>query len=586
MPQGYHSAPMTAVTTAGIEARMPGPLGAAWRTALARWDAARSSTRLWQRDAGLWTGGSEARWLGWLVPGAGCDPAELAALSRQVVARGVRSVVLIGMGGSSLGAEVVARALRRPGAPELIVLDTTDPDEIRGVDDTLDLARSLFIVASKSGTTLESVSLEEYFWSRLVADPARAASFVAITDPGNSLEARARERGYRLFHGVPEVGGRFSALSPFGLVPAAAVGGDVESVLRSARGAATRARPEVAAAESPGIALGPLLATLAQAGHDKLTLFPPPEIDLLGPWLEQLIAESTGKAGKGILPIAGEERLELAAYRRDRALVHWDSASGAAGDDQSAAAAEAAVVPVVRLPPAGAADLGGEIFRWELATAVAGSLLGIDPFDQPDVDAAKIAARRLVAASREGLVEPRGERLLDAREWRWYGASPALRARPARVVTPVSDHQGSGAPAEILRAHLGSLGPGDFFALLGYLPRGGAVESELRRARQAVAARRRVATSLGFGPRYLHSTGQYFKGGPDRGVYLFVTRLLADDLPIPGQDIGFGALQRAQALGDIEVLIERGRRVLHVELQEDVELGVERLRSLFETVLS
>jgi transaldolase/glucose-6-phosphate isomerase len=475
----------------------------------------------------------------------------------------------MGMGGSSLGAEVVVRAVRRPGAAELIVLDTTDPDEIRDVEGGLDLARTLFIVASKSGTTIESVSLEEYFWCRLAADPSRASSFVAITDPGTSLAAKARERGYRLFRGVPDVGGRFSALSPFGLVPAAAVGGDAGALLRSAREAASRCGPEVPAAENPGVVLGLLLATLARDGHDKLTLFPPLEVELLGPWLEQLIAESTGKQGMGILPVAGEERQESTAYGRDRALVEW-----AAPPDRVTAGA-AVVIPAVHLPPAGATDLGGEIFRWELATAVAGLRLGLDPFDQPDVDAAKVAARRLVAAARDGSIEPRGDRLHTAREWRWYGASPALRPAPAPGIEP----------SAILRAHLASLAGGDFFALLAYLPRGGAIESALRRARLAVAAGRRVATTLGFGPRYLHSTGQYFKGGPNRGVYLFVTRRVEDDLAIPGQEIGFGALQRAQALGDIEVLMERGRRVLHVDIEEDVEPAVERLRALLESAL-
>jgi transaldolase/glucose-6-phosphate isomerase len=557
------------MTTAGeIEARLPAALRDAWRGALERWDAERGGTRLWSRDASLWTGGDEASWLGWLEPGAGCDLGALTAFSAAVAGRQTRSVVLIGMGGSSLGAEVVARAVRRPGAPELVVLDTTDPDEIGSVEATLDPARTLFIVASKSGTTIESVSLEEYFWRRLAGEAARAESFVAITDPGTPLAARARERGYRLFEGVLEIGGRFSALSPFGLVPAAAVGGDVESVLRSARGVAGRSGPEVAAARNPGVALGVLLATLALDGRDKLTFFPPPEIDLLGPWLEQLIAESTGKAGKGILPIAGEENLGASAYGRDRALVRWGATPGEDGEAESPA-------PEMRLAAAGPGDLGGEIFRWELATAVAGAVLGLHPFDQPDVDAAKVAARRRVAAAREGSAPPRGRALLADREWRWTGASPALGA-----------NGGSAAdPAAILRAHLGSLGAGDFFALLAYLPRGGGLEASLRRMRAAVAARRRVATTMGFGPRYLHSTGQYFKGGPDRGVYLFVTRLIDDDLPIPGQQIGFGALQRAQALGDIEVLIERGRRVLHVDLQEDVEGGVERLRSLVETAL-
>jgi hypothetical protein len=277
-------------------------------------------------------------------------------------------------------------------------------------------------------------------------------------------------------------------------------------------------------------------------------------------------------------------RTALAAYGRDRALVAWGAAAGV----EPGAPDWTVDVPELRLPPSDAGDLGVEIFQWELATAVAGSLLGLHPFDQPDVDAAKVAARRLVVAAHDGSIEPRGDRLHASPDWRWYGSSPALRSAGARGVESPGQEPGEIAPGqqpgELLRAHLGSLARGDFFALLAYLPRGGAIEAELRRARLAVAARRRVATTLGFGPRYLHSTGQYFKGGPNRGVYLFVTRQVEDDLAIPGQELGFGALQRAQALGDIEVLIERGRRVLHVDLARDVERGVARLQALFESV--
>jgi transaldolase/glucose-6-phosphate isomerase len=564
-------------TTSALAARLPERVAAAYRSALERWDAARGTERLWRRDSGLWTGADEERWLGWLEPGAGCDRAALEAFASDVAARGVRSVVLLGMGGSSLGAELIVRAVRRPGAPELHVLDTTDPDEIRAVDAGLDLARTMFIVASKSGTTIEPISLEEYFWLRLADGlvAAREKSFVAITDPGTPLEARARERGYRLFSGVPTIGGRFSALSPFGLVPAAAVGGDLEPLLRSAREAAARSRAATRAVESPGTVLGILIATLALAGHDLLTVFPPAEIDLLGPWLEQLIAESTGKQGKGMLPIAGEDRLEDAAYGRGRALVEW-AGSKPHGWEGVSVDAEVARAPLIRLPSAGPSDVGSEIFRWELATAVAGSLLGLHPFDQPDVEAAKVVARRLVAAAHEGMIEPRGKRLHASAQWSWFGGGPGLRLTKETTATP----------ADILRAHLDSMRDGDFFALLAYLPRTAAVESALQRSRIAIARRRRAATTLGFGPRYLHSTGQYMKGGPDRGVYLFVTRHVDDDLPIPGQEIGFGALQRSQALGDIEVLLERGRSVLHVEITDEIEPGLARLGATFEQALS
>jgi len=549
----------------------PGPdLAGAVDDELERWRSQGRVRRLWARDASLWTRGDEAAWLGWLdvlahwrEPGA-FEPLERAA----ALGRESEHVVVLGMGGSSLCPDVLARTFgRQPGFGALRVLDSTVPAQIEALERELDLARSLFVVSSKSGGTIEPNSFKAYFWDRMEATVGAgeaARRFVAVTDPGTALDERAAAEGFALVaHGVPSIGGRFSALSAFGLLPAAAMGLDVRDLLARTRPMVEACAASVPPARSPGVALGVLLGVAARQGRDKLTLATSPGLAALGAWIEQLIAESTGKQGQGIVPVDGEPLGEPARYGADRVFVQLRLAHEDA-DDARLEALEAAGHPVVRIVLHDVRDLGQEFFRWEIATAVAGAVLELNPFDQPDVEAAKVAARQLMADSeREGAL-PEATPLGEEAGLRWYG-DPELA--------------GAGDLAATLRRHLGRLGAGDYFAINAYLAMEPAVDEPLQALRVRVRDRHGVATTLGYGPRFLHSTGQLHKGGPDRGVFLQITAEDAGTLPVPGEAWPFGLLKDAQALGDFQVLLERGRRALHVRLGADVAAGLEQLRA-------
>ncbi len=541
--------------------------------------------RLWRRDPDVWTGGHEARWLGWLdLPHAEVPADALRRFTDGVRADGLTDVLLLGMGGSSLGAEVVGHVLGgAEGAPALHVLDTTDPAQIARTASRIDLPRTLCIVSSKSGTTLEPALLAAHFQDcmRQAVGPARAGShFVAITDPGSALEEMAAAEGFRqVWSGRPDVGGRFSVLSSFGLVPAATCGLDVSAFLAPAREMAEGCGPDVPAGRNPGVRLGLLLGLAAAAGRDKTTLVLSPSIRVLGGWLEQLLAESTGKAGRGLIPIVDEEPGPPAAYGPDRLFVQL-RVDGDADPGQDAALEGLAEAghPVVALSVPGPEALAGEFFRWELATAACGAVLGVNPFDQPDVEAAKVATRTLTAAWEEGGGFP--------------DEPPAARsdgvALFADAGTAARLGASTGGPATLealVSAHLASAGPGDYVALLAYADRSRANAAALHGIRQRVRGARRVATSVGFGPRYLHSTGQVFKGGPETGVFVLLTTDDAvADLPVPGRSCTFGAVKMAQALGDLEVLAARGRRVIRLHLEGGAGAGLERVASLFERV--
>ncbi len=484
------------------------------------------------------------------------------------------------MGGSSLGAEVIGRVLGASWeAPGLHVLDTTDPAQIERTASRLDLSRTLCIVSSKSGTTLEPALLAEYFLDRMrqAVGPARAGShFVAITDPGSTLEERAGAEGFRqVWSGRPDVGGRFSVLSNFGLVPAAACGLDVSAFLAPARRMAERCGPAVPAAANPGVRLGLLLGVAAAAGRDKTTLVLSPSMGALGGWLEQLLAESTGKAGRGLIPVVDEELGPPSAYGTDRLFVQVRVEDDPdPGQDTALAVLADAGHPVVTLRVPRREALAGEFFRWELATAVCGAVLGVNPFDQPDVEASKAATRTLTAAW-EAAGELPGERPAAQSDGiaLFADAGNAARLRAA-----------AGGPATLARlvsAHVASAGPGDYLALLAYLDRSEAHRSVLQGIRGRVRDARRVATSVGFGPRYLHSTGQAFKGGPATGVFLLLTADdAAVDRPVPRRPYTFGAIKMAQALGDLEVLAARRRRVVRLHLEGGAAAGLERVASL------
>jgi transaldolase/glucose-6-phosphate isomerase len=565
------------------------PLRAAVGAAIAALASKDAVSRLWARDASLWTGGDEGRWLGWLD----CIDEGLARLpsyesiAAEVRAAGFTHALLLGMGGSSLGPEVLRRTFGvRPGHPNLLVLDSTDPAQVLARERDVDLARTLVLVASKSGTTLEPDLFMRYFFDRVravVGERAAGSRFIAITDPGSKLEHTARELGFRGVElGNLGVGGRYSVLSVFGLVPAAVMGLDVGRLLESARSMVESCRADGAAAEeNPGLALGAALGALAGRGRDKVTIAASPGIGDLAAWLEQLLAESTGKRGRGLIPIAGEPLGPPTAYGEDRVFVQLRlrTAPDPAADEALAALAGAGQ-PVIRLDVPEPYGLGAEFFRWEMATAIAGSVLGIHPFDQPDVEASKVATRRLTTAFESSGALP--SEVPIAR-----GEGLEVHCDPAHFAL-LSERLGAEpiTPAVLLDAHLDQLGRGDYFALLAYAPMEEASEAELGRIRVAVRNARGVATCLGFGPRYLHSTGQVYKGGPPSGVFLQVTAADSTDVPVPGLGLTFGVVKAAQARGDFAVLAERGRRALRVHLPGDLGAGLKALRRAIEDALA
>ena len=558
----------------------PPDLSRALEAAAADWEREGNTARLWARDASLWTGADEARWMGWLdAPrAAAADLDDIESFARQVAARGVADVLLLGMGGSSLCPEVFAVTFGpQDGFPRLRVLDSTDPAQVARLERAIDLDRALFVVASKSGSTLEPNVFEAHFHARVaerIGAGRAGGRFVAITDPGSSLEKTAAHEGFlRTFAGVPEIGGRFSALSNFGLVPAALMGLDVRQVLDRAGRMAAACGADRAVADNPGVALGLALAVATREGRDKLTIVASDAVADLGAWLEQLIAESTGKDGRAIIPVDGERLAAPEVYGDDRLFAYLRLAVAAdPATDQAVTALERAGQPVVRITLDDAYDLAAEFFRWEIATAVAGSLIGIDPFNQPDVEASKVATRRLTDAVEQTGALPAEAPVLEDGGLRFFTdeANASALAGAAASMTA----------RDLLAAHLGRLGRGDYFALLAYVDMTGEHAAPLQAIRHAVRDRAGHATCLGFGPRFLHSTGQAYKGGPDTGVFLQVTCDDVKDLPVPGHRYSFGTVKAAQARGDFEVLTERGRRALRVHLGPDVAGGLRTLEAI------
>ncbi len=488
------------------------------------------------------------------------------------------------MGGSSLGPEVLAETFgSRPGHPRLLVLDSTDPDQIGRVEAQIDPARTLFIVASKSGSTLEPDMLHRYFFAlvaKAVGEERAGAQFVAITDPGSRLEATAREQGFRrIFLGDPEIGGRYSVLSNFGMVPAAVIGLDLAGFMASAETMTRSCGPSAPPAANPGVELGLVLGAAAKAGRDKLTILASHGLSDVGAWLEQLIAESTGKHGLGIIPLAGEPVGEPGVYGGDRifAYLRIDGRDDPALD-AAVRALEEAGHPVVRIVLASRDTLGQEFVRWEVATAIAGAVIGINPFDQPDVEASKIKTRALTDAyEASGAITPE---------------TPVLRAEGLSLFADPANaaalEKAAGPPAlgAWLSAHFARAGEGDYIGLLAYLDRDPAHARALDALRARLRDHTRCATVVGFGPRFLHSTGQAYKGGPNSGVFLQITADPVHDQPIPGRKASFGVVEAAQACGDLEVLAERGRRLLRVHLGDDIEGGLERLSILIGRALT
>jgi transaldolase / glucose-6-phosphate isomerase len=566
---------------------LPEPVAAAVKESLAEWHAHGKVRKLWAQDASLWTGRDEGQWLGWL----GITNDQLAHIDRLSGIRdaarsaGFSHVLLLGMGGSSLGPEVIKTTFGAiNGFPELHVLDSTDPAQVKAFENKVDLKNTLFIVSSKSGSTLEPNVFKQYFFDRIehLLSPKEAGShFLAITDPGSKMQQIAERDGFRrVFLGWPNIGGRYSVLSDFGLVPAAVMGVDVAKFLDRTEEMVCACMPSVPVAENPAVVLGIILGVAARDfGRDKLTFVTSPGIFNLGAWLEQLVAESTGKDGKGLIPIDREAVGQPERYGRDRVFVYLRLSSGPdAAQDASVDELERAGHPVVRIAVDDPYDLGEEFFRWEFATAVAGSILGIHPFNQPDVEASKIATRKLTDEYQKSGTLPQETPIFTGDGIELYTDETNGAALKKAL---------SGTPTLVgyLQAHVNRINEGDYFALLAYIEMNEAHERMLQAVRQGVRDTKRVATCLEFGPRFLHSTGQAYKGGPNSGVFLQITCDDAVDLPVPGRKYTFGVVKAAQARGDFEVLAQRGRRALRAHIITDVATGLSTLQASLLTTL-
>jgi glucose-6-phosphate isomerase len=552
--------------------------------ASADWQANNKIQRFWQKDPTLWTRDGEEKWMGWIdiVERQQKDLASFAELGGDIESADFQTVLLLGMGGSSLCPEVLAKTFgQKPGFPALRIVDSTDPAQVMAGCDEVNLGETLVVVASKSGSTLEPNILKQFFFDqvrRAVGSEEVGSRFVAITDPGSKMEQVAKTDGFRhIFYGDPQIGGRYSALSNFGVVAATVIGLDIPKLLKEAGKAVATAK--LSPGENPAVELGLILGTAANAGCDKITIFTSPEICDLGAWLEQLIAESTGKLGKGITPVDREGIAAPEVYGKDRIFAYVKLA-GADDKSQDAkvAAIEAAGHPVVAIEIRDLYEIFGQFFAWEIATAVAGSVMGINPFNQPDVESAKIETRALTDAyEKTGKLPERKPVLVDTDGIEIY-ATDAYAAK-LKAAAPAETLAG------YLRAHLKQIHAGDYFATLAFLPMFPQHEEAIQGFRDKVRDAKRVATCLGFGPRFLHSTGQDYKGGPNTGVFLQITADHAIDLAIPGQKYSFGVVITAQAAGDLAVLESRGRRAVRVHLKSDVAAGLKMLAAAMDEAL-
>jgi len=536
-----------------------------WKTQvderLKLWKMQGFSRRLWAKDPTLWFSKPQPEItdrLGWLalpeIMHGRLD--ELSSFAEQIKDEGISHVVLLGMGGSSLAPDVFRKTFGNvPGYPELVVLDSTHPSAVLSVEDKLDFERTLFIVSSKSGTTLETLSLFRYFWNKVrLNTDAPGKHFIAITDSGTPLMKLAQERGFRrIFEANPDVGGRYSALTYFGMVPAALIGMDIHKLLDRAGTASENCAFGVSEEKAAGIILGASLGEISR-DRNKLTFIASDSIRSFPDWLEQLIAESTGKDGKGILPVAGEPSMPVSEYGLDRFFVFLTLAgeSGSELEDRMNALKQAGH-PFIWIELRDKFDLGREIFSWEVAVASAGSVLGIHPFNQPDVQLAKDFTKKAM--------EKIGKEKEKDDEETWSIDEP-------ETLSPA------------LKGWLEQAKPGDYIALQAFLPPSEETTEALQDIRFELLKQTRLATTLGYGPRFLHSTGQLHKGGPNNGLFLQIVDEPVSDLHIPETDYDFRTLIKAQSLGDYQALKERGRRIIRINLETDVRKGLGRLHSI------
>jgi transaldolase/glucose-6-phosphate isomerase len=568
-----------------LKTSLPESLAATVKSTIADWQSGGKMKRLWDRDASLWTGTDESNWLGWLdiVEEQSAQQEHLQKFAKEVQTRGFEHILLLGMGGSSLCPEVLRMTFGHiPHFPVLHVLDSTDPAQVKAFEHQIDIGKTLFIVSSKSGSTLEPNIFKQYFFERAkqtVGAHQAGRHFIAITDPGSKMQQVAdSDKFLHVFFGRPSIGGRYSALSNFGMIPAAAIGLDTKKFLSRAAEMVRACGPSAAVQENPGAALGVILGAAATAGRDKVTIITSPGISDLGAWLEQLLAESTGKIGKGIIPVDRERLGSPDVYGNDRLFAYLRLENDAHTDqDATLDALEKAGQPVVRITMPDTYDLGAEFFRWEIATAVAGAIIGINAFNQPDVEASKLATRSLTSEyektgslpSEKPFFEDSGIKLFSNEK----NAAELTKAATAKSL------------AGYLKAHLSRIKAGDYFAVLAYIQMNAEHEQALQEIRHGVRDSKHVATCLGFGPRFLHSTGQAYKGGPNTGVFLQITCDDSVQLPVPGQKYTFGIVKAAQARGDFQVLAERGRRALRLHLAGDLKAGLARLQSAVQAAL-
>jgi transaldolase/glucose-6-phosphate isomerase len=549
---------------------LPEGIGESLETTIGEWRSDDKIARLWAKDASVWTGSDEARWLGWLHVIE--EQLEMTADYEKLAADAAdfQDILLMGMGGSSLCPEVLAMTF---GKKNFHILDSTVPSQVKAVEDKLDLEKTLFIVASKSGSTLEPNCFKQYFFERLAEKVGRenaGKQFIAITDPGSKMEQVAKADGFRhIIYGRPEIGGRFSALSAFGMTAAASMGIDTKAFLESSKQMADACR-EADPSSNPGALLGLILGLCHKHHRDKLTIFTTPEIHDLGAWLEQLVAESTGKNGVAIIPVDREPLLDAGHYGDDRVFAFL-TVTGNNSLDEAYNAVTNAGHPAVRIELNSIEDLGQEFFRWEFATAVAGAVMRINPFDQPDVESAKIEARKITDEYEKTGSLPAEEPFFSENGISLFSGSEYASVLKAAA----AEHSIAG----YLAAHMDQITDGDYFAALGYIEMNEENESLLSAIRTAVLEEKHVATCLGFGPRFLHSTGQAYKGGANNGVFLQITSDDDVDLPVPDQKYTFGVVRAAQARGDFQVLIDRGRRALRLHISSDLKSGLQQIET-------
>jgi glucose-6-phosphate isomerase len=567
-----------------FEFQLPPDLQAAFDAASADWKSNNKVARFWKKDPTLWTKDGEEKWMGWIdiVERQQKDIPTFRQLADEVKRGGFTSVLLLGMGGSSLCPEVLAVTFgQQRGFPALHIVDSTDPAQVKAAGDKVDLAKTLVIVSSKSGSTLEPNILKQYFFAEMekaVGKEKAGSHFIAITDPGSKMEQVAKADKFRhIFYGDPEIGGRYSALSNFGVVAATVAGLDVSKLLDEAAKAVASAKN--ALENNPAVKLGLILGSAHNLKRDKITIFTSPEIYDLGAWLEQLIAESTGKLGKGITPVDREHIGTPAVYGEDRVFAYVRLAETSDPHlDEKVAALEAAGQPVVEFTIHDRYEIFGQFFTWEVATAVAGSVMGINPFNQPDVESAKVETRSLTAEyEKTGKLPERKPFATDDGLELYATDAYAAKLKAAAASQSITGY---------LRAHFDQMHAGDYFATLAFIAMFPEHESTIQKFRHKVRDAKKVATCLGFGPRFLHSTGQDYKGGPNTGVFLQITADHPVNVPIPGQKYSFGIVIAAQAAGDLAVLESRGRRALRVHLGKDVEGGLRKLSAAVENALA